>query len=277
MKRAIIVTAGALLLAVILGLESCRTAKDLADNDPSMLSYTAGKDLYEALLAEIPDYDKVSIKCLFTLGNLSSRAQVRMIKGEFVQVSFMPVLGIEMLRLMLTPDSIYVMDRLNGIAAVEAVSALSQKIPGGAGIPQIQSLLLGAPFKLSGNNITENDYDKFRWSTDGDKTVLHTPYGKYPELKFTVGKDADLAQTHLSDGEGNTLISTYSMRKKAKTGGSVPGEVSITISLPGKYFAVKAGMNEITYDWEKTFEPDTAISKRYTRISFDDFIKTYIK
>ena len=57
----------------------------------------------------------------------------------------------------------------------------------------------------------------------------------------------------------------------------MPGEVSITISLPGKYFAVKAGMNEITYDWEKTFEPDTAISKRYTRISFDDFIKTYIK
>ena len=128
MKRAIIVSAGALLLAVILGLESCRTAKDLADKDPSM-SYTAGKGLYEALLAEIPDYDKVSIKCLFTLGNLSSRAQVRMIKGEFVQVSFMPVLGIEMLRLMLTPDSIYVMDRLNGIAAVEAVSALSQKIP----------------------------------------------------------------------------------------------------------------------------------------------------
>lgn len=275
MKRAISASISAILLATILVAGSCRTAKEAGVRDYAV-SPVAGKELYKFLLSEIPDYDRVSIKCLFTMGKLSSRGQVRMIKDRFVQVSLQPVLGIEMLRVMLTPDSIYIMDRINGIAAAEATKTLASALPGGVGITQVQNLLLGAPFTLTGN-ISENDYEKFRWKETGAKTIMQTPAGEYPELEFTINNIGELEQTAVSDGKGNMLKGTYAARKSAETAGTVPRDVSVTILIPSKIFAIELGMKEIAYDWNKTFEPDTEISKRYTRITFDDFIKTYIK
>lgn len=275
MKKAITAIACGVLLVAVSLTEACRTSGNTGGQKPAA-GVAAGRGLYEAMLGEMPRYDKVSVKCRLSLGSLSSRAQIRMIKERFVQISLQPVLGVEVFRIMLTPDSLYVLDRINGIAAAESVSAITGSLPEGVGMPQLQSLLLGEPFLLSGN-ITEGDYGKFRWSMAGGKPVLQTATGGGPGLEFTVGKEGAVEQTRFSDGNGNTLACTYSSRISAKPGGSVPGEVSIAVSVPARFFAIEAGMKDMSYDWDKTFRPDTGIPGRYTRISFGDIVNTYLK
>lgn len=275
MKRALTVIACSAFLVAISAIQSCRAVKDTGREEPSM-KVSAGRELYNDMLSGMPEYDNLSIKCQISLGTLSSRAQVSMIRDSFMQISFQPVFGIELFRVMLTTDSLYLLDRLNSMAAAEPLSDITGTLPEGTGITQIQSLLLGEPFTIPGQ-ISHSDYGRFVWSLADGKPVLHTTGGKYPELKFMVGEGGTVEQTCISDSRGNTLEATYAGRKKAESAGSVPDAITIKISIPGKAIAAEAGISGMSYDWGKTFTPDTTIPKRYRLISFADYIKTSIK
>lgn len=274
MKTAIRATIRAILPVVMFCAVSCSTTKEARRTETSVPQ--EGKQLYDSMISNIPDYGKVSMKCFLTFGKISSRAQVRMINGEYMQISFQPFLGIEMFRIVLTTDSIYVMDRINSIAAVEPISTLAGKLPGGAGISQIQSLVLGTPFLLS-RNISPNDYDKFTWKSRDGENILQTRDTGPARIEFTVNSSGEVEQVSVIDGKGNTLNGMYSMRKDTKSGVTVPGATMIHLSVPTLGLSEGIEINEISYDWEKTFEPDTTISRKYTQITFDEFVKTYIK
>lgn len=274
MKTAIRAIIKATLPVVMFFAVSCSTPREALQHETSAVR--EGKQLYNSMISNIPGYNKVSMKCFLTLGKISSRAQVRMINGEYMQISFQPFLGIEMFRLVFTTDSIYIMDRINSVAAVEPISTFAGKLPGGAGISQIQSLVLGTPFLISGN-ISRNDYDKFIWKNRDGKNILQALGTGSVQIEFTVSSSGEVEQVSVIDEKGNTLNGIYSARKNTKSGVTVPGAARLHLSVPTRGISEGIEINEISYDWDKTFEPDTVISRKYTRITFDEFVKTYIK
>lgn len=253
---------------------SCKTARQ--GEETLKVSTGDERRVLERALDNAPQYSTMSAKCTFSFGNISSKAQMRMINGKFLQISFQPLLGIEMVRIMLTGDSLYVIDRINNLAAVESLSAYRDKIPGGAGITELQKLLLGVPFLLSGE-LKDGDYDKFNWQKSGDKWVMTTKRSSWGSVGFRLDAAGRVESTTLYDAKSVIVASCdYSGYMEAKNGVS-PSTVKITLSP--LLFSVPASMEikNISPEWDKKFTPNFDIPQRYERVTLTDLINRYLK
>jgi hypothetical protein len=63
--------------------------------------------------------------------SLSSKANIRIIKDNALQISVQPLFGVEMLRFYMNPDTVMVLDRMNKRYVVEPITSLKDLYPVG--------------------------------------------------------------------------------------------------------------------------------------------------
>lgn len=133
-----------LLFAILIVLGSCKSSQKLAKKTPSApLSYEA---LMAAMRQHIPDYHTVSFKAKIAVKEKRTRhftMQTRMVRDSIIWASFTGSLGVEGARLLLTRDSILLLDKLNKIYYPRAFSFIETYVPFSVSLEQLQDLLLG--------------------------------------------------------------------------------------------------------------------------------------
>ena len=91
------------------------------------------KRVFSDCLKNSPDYTSYSVKTSFVIttsaGNLKSKATVRIIKDKILQISVQPFLGIEMFRVRLTNDSVWILDKMGKRYVAESIAAYKSKLP----------------------------------------------------------------------------------------------------------------------------------------------------
>ena len=95
-------------------------------------------------MASYPDWNTFSAKGSADLsfgasGSLSASTQLRMVRGEVLQISVRIILGIEVARLYMTPDSLFLVNKMQK----QYVAASLQEIGGGCPV-----LFRCRPFKM---------------------------------------------------------------------------------------------------------------------------------
>ena len=101
-------------LAVLAILAGCKSGKELP---PRQSVPQEVVNNFELLTASYPEWTTFSSKgsATFSFGSgssLSASTQVRMIRGEALQVSVRVLLGIEVARVYMTADSLFIMDKM---------------------------------------------------------------------------------------------------------------------------------------------------------------------
>ncbi len=96
----------ALLLLVLVGVYSCKSKERIVQAD-SELEDKTNSDLFEDVLIKEINFTTFSSKMnmSFSTGRrvLNSRATLRIVRDEAIQLSLQPVFGIEMFRLYVQP------------------------------------------------------------------------------------------------------------------------------------------------------------------------------
>ena len=107
------------------------------------------KRVFSDCLKNSPDYTSYSAKTSFVIttsaGNLKSKATVRIIKDKILQISVQPFLGIEMFRVRLTNDSVWILDKMGKRYVAESIAAYKSKLPVDLSLSTI-SIVFGKTF-----------------------------------------------------------------------------------------------------------------------------------
>lgn len=271
----------AVLLFIISALfagSSCKSKKIITTGG-TLEEKSHNRIIEDALSSE------VKFKTLTTKGNVEFKAGnssqkvpavFKMVKDSILQVSIrIPILGGEAMRLTITPDSIFMVDRMKKQYIAERFKD-SKAIAGfDFNFYNLQALFTNKLFIPGNREVTEKDFQKYDISSPNDVYMLKTK-GK-GDLLYNFAVDAT---NHVA----STLI--YNEKKKITLQWSYndfikDNNLVYPTNMQAKVDVAKRRVDiNITYDKleiDKSFSIDNSISPKYTKVDFSDLIGTYIK
>jgi Domain of unknown function (DUF4292) len=174
---------GILILSLV--FTSCKSKKNITETEP--LRERSAAFLLKRYERNEFQYDWVGMKIsaeVLTLGETQSfKANIRMKKDSVIWISISPALGIEVLRVLITPDSVKYVSKipenkhyyLGGFNVISEISKMD------IDFATFQDILLGNAVGL------EKDEGKFRSEVDENKYLLISKYKR--KVKKAVGMD----------------------------------------------------------------------------------------
>jgi hypothetical protein len=192
----------ALTLLVIgaLCFNGCKSTKQGATSRKEIKART---DYFERLHTTAFRYETLAARVQISLNlpdkKVNSRAQLKLIKDEALQLSIQPFLGIEIFRLELTLDSIVVIDRINKRYVAESLTALQGTLPIDFNFYNLQSLFTNQLFLPGEKEIKPNQYKQFTFKEINNEATLKVSDRLKLNYIFHTDVDQKLTQTQLSD------------------------------------------------------------------------------
>ena len=230
-----------ILLSIIVLLGAC-TATKKASQTENTQTITADF-LVQKLKDQSIDYQwfegRSKMRYIDMTQNRSIKTVIRMKKDSVIWMSFQ-LLGLEGARVMMTPDTVYVINRLNKEYYVKPLSFVEEiaKIP--ADFSAIQGILVGNPILYPTNYDLENRDSLYLLSTD---TIFNTTYKVTAEtyrLKSLILKDesnqkVDMAFENYQELETGQI---FSMLRDIIMSSPTRGNASVSIEYTKVQFDV---------------------------------------
>ena len=115
---------------VLLILAGCKGGKELISERPVSQEV---RNNFESLMASYPDWNTFSAKGSADLsfgasGSLSASTQLRMVRGEVLQISVRIILGIEVARLYMTPDSLFLVNKMQKQYVAASLQEIGERL-----------------------------------------------------------------------------------------------------------------------------------------------------
>lgn len=207
-----------------------------------------------------------------TLGgasSLSSSMQVRMIKGQSIYISARPLLGIEVARIVITGDSVLVVDKVHKRYVKESLSLLTSGVP--IDVNAMQDIFLGRCCVLGKGSFSEAMINDVTVTQSADSVAI-APKEHYKGYQYVfnynTGKITSLVVTPETGKKGSTYEVKYS-DVVATIAGNIARAVAIASDFNGKAFNISLNMSNLEWNDGK-LTIDTSTPKNYTRIDGDD-------
>lgn len=174
-------------------------------------------ELFSDILSSSFPYNTLSAKLNVNITSgsrsLSSRASLRMIKDNALQISIQPLFGVEVFRFYIDTDTVVVLDRMNKRYVKESISTVKEQYPMGFDFFTMQSILTNSVFVSGHDEVLESDYNKFNYTRTSDRNyylIAKDPESQI-EYSFTVNGEDRITFTHLMEhGEKQSVQWTYS-------------------------------------------------------------------
>ena len=169
----------AVLLVLVLGF-SCGASKKLGNKDANLSSTELLVRRIEAKQIKAKTFDaRAKIDFRSQDISMSGNARIRMQKDSVVWVT-LSKLGFEVVRALITADSVRILDRINNEYSVYGLDHLSKEYQLPGNLLMIQQVILGNPFFLS---------RRFTCTTEGDRYLL-SDVGSGKEIKMSIETSA---------------------------------------------------------------------------------------
>ncbi len=265
----------ALLLLLFVGVYSCKPKERIVQAE-SELEDKTNSNLFEDILENEVRYSTFSSKLnmSFSTGRkvLNSRATLRIVRNEAIQLSIQPIFGIEMFRLYIQPDCIIILDRMNKRYVQETYDDLKKEYPIGFNFYTLQSLFTNALFIPEQSNVLIDDYRKFRYVQSSNNYRLS-------------GRDriSDIDYSFFVNGNDQiTLTQMYMPAKKYSMEWSYdefslveklffPLEMKVSASSEKINLNTSISLSSINFDESLTL--DSSIPSSYTKVELKEVIK----
>ncbi len=264
-----------LLLVLFVGIYSCKP-KERIVQAASELEDKTNSNLFEDILENEVRYSTFSSKLnmSFSTGRkvLNSRATLRIVRNEAIQLSIQPIFGIEMFRLYIQPDCIIILDRMNKRYVQETYDDLKKEYPIGFNFYTLQSLFTNALFIPERSNVLIDDYNNFRYLQSSDNYLLS-------------GRDklSDIDYSFCVNGNDQiTLTQMYMPAKKYSLEWSYdeftlveklffPFKMKVSASSQEVNLNTSISLSSINFDESLTL--DSSIPSSYTKVELKEVIK----
>tara|TARA_B110000879_G_C11167320_1_gene511888 strand:- start:601 stop:1350 length:750 start_codon:yes stop_codon:yes gene_type:complete len=167
-------------------------------------------------------------------------ANIRMQKDSVIWISATALLGIEAVRLLITPDSFKMINRLNSTYISSDISTLSNRFGVNFSFYELQNKLLG-----------DLDLEQLKWKSTSDSAnyiLANTTKGK--QTQATLNPSFFAVQWSQDQLPKNSMLLNYSNFTSFEQG-SLPLKVSLNIKQEEKKMRLKYSYSKIVLDQKK--------------------------
>ena len=201
-----------LLCALIIPIvSSCRTTKIISATDHVLSLHTA-TSFFAAYNNKSFQFNTLSARIQFDIvmspdNEISARGQLRMVKDEQIQISIqLPLIGTEVIRAELTPDSIKIVNRLNRWYMMEAFDRIKGDTEIDFNFYNLQALITNRLFLPGAINLTDSQFNLFRWEQTKTGYLLHTSDRNGLQYAFAADANEKIVATAIKDDATNYLL-----------------------------------------------------------------------
>jgi len=202
-------------------------------------------------------------------------AQVRMLRGEALQISVRPLLGIEIARLVVARDSVFVVDKYHKQCSAEPLSSLVGDLP--VTVEMMQNLLLGQGFLVGEGTFNQVDRSHLdATATDGLLRIAPASQPTQYNYAFTYDGDNHVTALQVTPTVGSTAGTTVKVDYSdisSTPAGDIAHQAQVNSTLKGKTLDFTLIYNDI--DWNKDLTVDTTLPTNYKRTTLRGLLKSF--
>ena len=266
-----------MLLLLIAVLYSCKP-KERIMQAQSALEDKTNSELFKDVMYKDIEFSTFSSKLNLTISTgtktISSRGNLRIVKNGAIQVSVQPVFGIEMFRLYVEPDYFIILDRMNKRYVKESFQDIQENNPVGFNFYTLQSLFTNSLFIPDQNEVSLQDYKKFKYSETSDNYHL-TARDKKSDIDYSFS---------INGNDQITLTQLYLPKKKYSLQWNYnqfslmkniffPYEMKISATIDKRKLDTTIALSDINL--EEPFSLETPIPGSYTKVELSEVLKMF--
>ena len=201
---------------------------------------------------------------------------LRIKKGEVVQMSITPFLGIEVARAEISPDGVLVIDRVNKRYVQVSFAEVKALANADLDFHTLQALFLNELFLPGKGNLTSRDASAFRVEPVADGVELEVKRSKRFSYRFlTYAPDALLKESSIGLKGTSYLLKWAYGDFRSLEQRKFPADMKV--SFEGGKKPVKASFALSRLSTNADWESRTEVSPKYERVELADILKLLIK
>lgn len=269
-----------LLLAVVVAfMASCSSVR--RTQKMPMVGELSGTEFVEKVISSSTAWNSVAGKASLELQlgekeKTRVNASLKIRRGEVIQLSVTPVLGIEVARLELTPQGLLLVDRMNKRFVKASFTEVSQLLHVDVNFHILQSLFMNELFLPGRTSLTADDVSSFRLSAADARVRLQPKKMKKVSYQFFASPlNGALEQTILGlKGTEFALDWEYGDFTELE-GRLFPKRTTINLRGASETYALRLKMSRLSADGK--WSGQTKLSSRYKEIPLREILKVLFK
>ena len=277
MTRRIFQLLGIVLMVALFA--SCSASKSIKKSHS--IEGMTETEFVENAIENASGWEALTAKMSLTLdlgrkGETKVSGTLRIKKGEVVQLSIAPLLGIEVARAEISPDGILVIDRMNKRYVEVSFAEVKALIKADLDFHTLQALFLNELFLPGKGDLTARDASSFKVEPEAEGVWLNVKRAKRFGYHFlTEAPEALLKESYI--GLNGT---PYGLRWKYddfRALGRKQFPVDMELAFEGGRKPVKAALALSRLSTNGDWEARTEVSKKYEKVELEEILKILLK
>lgn len=262
---------------------SCKSNKYTVVNTDGSVSSKNNQEIVSDVLDAELKYETISTKASLEVafGNASSgmktNAYIKLIRDKELQVSIrIPFINSEAFRVNVTPDSIYIIDRVGKQYAIESIRKYQEQHNVNLNFYNLQAVLTDCLFIPGKEKLTKKDYDKFTITMANGLFYLETKDQLNTKYSFAVNAKDRIEAILAYNKDYNFNIEWKYNNYIEDLGSNIyPTDIKTSMNVGGKN--VKLNISYSTLDINTKIEIDKQMPNKYKKSTISNILKSYIK
>ena len=277
MTRRIFQLLGIVLMVALFA--SCSASKSIKKSHS--IEGMTETEFVENVIENASGWEALTAKMSLTLdlgrkGETKVNGTLRIKKGEVVQLSIAPLLGIEVARAEISPDGILVIDRMNKRYVEVSFAEVKALAKADLDFHTLQALFLNELFLPGKGDLTARDASSFKVEPEAEGVWLNVKRAKRFGYHFlTEAPEALLKESYI--GLNGT---PYGLRWKYDDFRALERKqfpVDMKLAFEGGKKPVKAALALSRLSTNGDWEARTEVSKKYEKVELEEILKLLLK
>ena len=263
-------------IVAIYVLSSCRSTKDISTVS-SILPLKTEASFFAAYNDKAFQFNTLSARIQFDFvlsGNeMSSSGQLRMMKDERIQIFIQPLLGIDVIRAELTPDSIKIVNRLNRWYMIDAFDHIKGNADIDFNFYNLQALITNRLFLPGKTNLTDDQFSLFSWEQTQTGYFLRINDRNGLQYAFTANANEQIITTIIKDDATNYKLDCNYTNFLPAGNQALPMNLHIML-LTESHAQHSLSLNFSRVEVDIPLTTDFPIPANYQQVSFQQIINS---
>lgn len=269
------ITATLFILILLVGVSSCGSKKISMVDGSGTLKAKSHDEVVEDVLSHELDYKTITTKGKVSLNGKEVTTIFKLVKDDIIQASIRPILGIEAMRVDITPTKATLIDRLGSRYAEVDLNDPQLEHLVAFNFYNLQSLLTNQLFLAGNKKVDKTNYKDYKINASKDHYILKADDKNDLKYSFSVDASNRIVSTLInSEPREMSLLWSYDQFVADKEH-IYPTKMMADIKLMKKKFKVAITYSNL--DVNTSFNVDRSISSRYKKVDIREIIEGYMK
>ena len=264
------------LILLLFFAASCKSSKEAAS---VVLSSMTTQERINSIIQSGIQYNDLSSNLKLTIRpgknhkETSVDAQLRIVKNEALQISLrIPILGSEAFRILITPDNVLIIDRLNRQYLYETMQDFHTQMPFDFNYYNMEALFTNQLFIAGKKEITAADYAGFQIREDNFRA--HISYLDKQKIFYNFESDYTnrIQATRMEQKNGSAFLQcNYTDWRLASNNRIFPMMLSLQLHTPDEIYNLNCSYKSMVINTAVTI--DYNIPNKYRQVTLQEVFR----